>query len=205
MFAYCNNNPVMYSDPAGESITIATLILIGSAIVGAVSAGYTAYVEYNAGFDTVQIIGDSICAGMAGFCLVYSMGMTAYQCYQNYCYLNGLTPVTNIGPTTTSQTTVYRSVSSAEARSIQSTGEFSIADGGMESKQFGFSLSETKQFGNIVGQKTVVSATLPTSALDQFCKVSVDSTIFRNGTLTVYYDKLDTFNRLVAGTIMIME
>ncbi len=30
MFAYCNNNPIIYSDPAGESITIATLILIGS-------------------------------------------------------------------------------------------------------------------------------------------------------------------------------
>ena len=69
MFAYCNNNPVNFSDPAGESITIATLILIGSAIIGLASAGYTAYVEYNAGFDTVQIIGDSIVAGMSAFML----------------------------------------------------------------------------------------------------------------------------------------
>ena len=195
----------MFSDPAGESITIATLILIGSALVGVASAGYTAYAEYRAGFDTTQIIGDSICAGVAGFCLVYSMGMTAYQCYQNYCYLSGITPVTSISSNSVPQTTIYRSVSSAEAQSIQSTGKFSVAVGGMESKQFGLSLSETKQFGNIVGQKTVVSATLPTSALDQFCRVSVDSTIFRSGTLTVYSDNLETFNRLVAGTIMLME
>jgi len=96
MFAYCNNNPVNFSDPAGESITIATLILIGSAIIGAVCAGYTANVEYNAGCDTAQIIGDSIVAGMSAFMLVYSMGMTAYQCYQNFCYLHGLTPMTEI-------------------------------------------------------------------------------------------------------------
>ena len=100
MFAYCCNNPVNMADPTGE-IAITTLILIGSAIIGAACAGYTAYVEYNAGCDTTQIIGDSICAGVSGFCLVYSMGMSAYQCYQNYCYLNGLTPAANIGQSST--------------------------------------------------------------------------------------------------------
>ena len=95
MFAYCLNNPVMGADPTGK-ITIATLILIGSAIVGAACSGYTAYKEYQAGLDTVQIIGDSICAGFAGFSIVYSGGMSLYQCYQNYCYLHGLTPVTEI-------------------------------------------------------------------------------------------------------------
>ena len=97
MFAYCLNNPVNLSDHSGESVTIATLILIGSAIIGALATGYTAYVEYQAGFDTIQIIGDSICAGISAFCLVYSAGMTAYQCYQNFCYLRGLTPITEIG------------------------------------------------------------------------------------------------------------
>ena len=97
MFAYCNNNPVNFSDPAGESITIATIILIGSIVIGVACGGYTAYVEYNAGCDTVQIVGDSIVAGMSAFMLVYSMGMTAYQCYQNFCYLHGLTPMTQIG------------------------------------------------------------------------------------------------------------
>lgn len=93
----------MYSDPAGESITIATLILIGSAIIGAGCAGYTAYKEYEAGFSTVRIIGDSICAGFFGFSIAYSGGMSLYQCYQNYCYLNGLTPVTEISFRNTTQ------------------------------------------------------------------------------------------------------
>jgi len=100
MFAYCGNNPVIFLDPAGTvAIAITTLILIGSAVVGAVAAGYTAYKEYKAGFDTVQIIGDSICSGFAAFSIIYTGGMSLYQCYQNYCYLNAITPVTHIGTT----------------------------------------------------------------------------------------------------------
>ena len=99
MFAYCNNSPVYQLDPEGE-IAISTLILIGSAIIGAVCAGYTAYKEYQAGYDTVHIIGDSVCAGFAGFSIAYTGGMSLYQCYQNYCYLNAITPITNIGAPT---------------------------------------------------------------------------------------------------------
>ena len=97
MFAYCNNNPIMFSDPAGESITIATLILIGSIIAAVGVAGYTAYVEYNAGIETGQIITDSLLVGMSTFMTVYTFGMSAYQCYLHFCYLQGLTPVTQIG------------------------------------------------------------------------------------------------------------
>ncbi len=100
MFAYCLNNPVNCQDPAGE-IAITTLILIGSAVLGALAAGYTAYAEYKAGFDTVHIIGDSICAGIGVFLTVYTAGMSLYQTYQTYCYLNAKTPVTNIGPVNT--------------------------------------------------------------------------------------------------------
>jgi len=96
MYAYCINNPVSQIDPDGE-IAISTLILIGAGIVGAAFAGYTAYKEYKAGYDTVHIIGDSICNGLAGFSIMYTGGMSLYQCYQNYCYLNAITPVTSIG------------------------------------------------------------------------------------------------------------
>ena len=41
MFAYCNNSPVSQLDPNGE-IAITTVILIGSAVLGAIRAGYTA-------------------------------------------------------------------------------------------------------------------------------------------------------------------
>ena len=95
MFAYCGNNPINCSDPSGE-ITIATLILIGSAILGAAAAAYTAFIEYLAGYDALHIIGDSLIAGFSTFMLFYSAGMTMYQCYQNYCYLKGITPVSEI-------------------------------------------------------------------------------------------------------------
>ena len=96
LFAYCFNNPVNYFDPTGE-IAVTTVILIASIVVGVAVAGYTAYVEYEAGCDTVQIIGDSICNGLAAFNIVYTAGMSLYQLYQNFCYLHGLTPVTEIG------------------------------------------------------------------------------------------------------------
>ena len=106
MFAYCNNSPVSQLDPNGE-IAITTLILIGSAVLGTISAGYTAYKEYKAGCSTGRIIGDSICAGFASFSVVYSGGISLYQCYQNYCYLQGLTPVTDITFSTGTTTGPY--------------------------------------------------------------------------------------------------
>ena len=38
MFAYCNNNPVMYTDPSGNSISLGLLVLIGAAICMIASA-----------------------------------------------------------------------------------------------------------------------------------------------------------------------
>ena len=103
LFAYCFNNPVNYFDPTGE-IAVTTVILIVSIVVGVAVAGYTAYVEYEAGCDTVQIIGDSICNGLAAFNIVYTAGMSLYQLYQNFCYLHGLTPVTEISFSNNAQT-----------------------------------------------------------------------------------------------------
>ena len=85
----------MCSDPTGE-ITIATLILIGSAVAGAASAGYTAYTTYQAGWDTADILWYTFGAGLGGFLTVYTLGMSAYQVYLNYCMLNGITPVSDI-------------------------------------------------------------------------------------------------------------
>lgn len=106
--------------------------------------------------------------------------------------------------TRTPTTTVYRSVSSAEAQDIKNTGQFNLAPGGMESKQFGFNLSETRQFGNMMGQNTIVSAKVPNSMLNQLYTGGVDTSIFRAGTLTVYGDQLGAFNQAVSGTIKFM-
>ena len=106
---------------------------------------------------------------------------------------------------TTPRTKVYRSVSEAEANSIRTQNKFTLADGGMECKQFGFSLSETRQFGNIMGQNTIVSAKVPTNMLGQLYTGGVDPTIFKSGTLTVPYDMMGPFNQAVQGTIKFMK
>ncbi len=162
MFAYCLNNPVMGADPTGE-IAIATLILIGSAIVGAACAGYTAYKEYQAGFGAVQIIGDSVCAGFAGFSIVYSGGMALYQCYQNYCYLNGLTPVTTLGNTSSANTvTLYRAVSPEEYSSATSSQQFSAGPNSYaEAKYFAITYEDAQKWGNAMyrgSEYSIISA-----------------------------------------------
>lgn len=41
--------------------------------------------------------------------------------------------------------------------------------------------------------------------LNQLYTGGVDTSIFRNGTLTVPYEMLDEFNQAVSGTIQIMQ
>ena len=73
-------------------------------MIGAGCAGYTAYTTYQAGWDIADIIWYTIGSGLGGFLTVYTLGMSAYQLYVNYCMLNGITPVTDIGSHTSSQT-----------------------------------------------------------------------------------------------------
>ena len=97
-------------------------------------------------------------------------------------------------------------MSSEEANSIKSTGAFSLNAGGMECKQFGMNYAETKEFGNQMGQSIVVKASIPTQSISSFYySNTIDTGIFKSGTLTVYGDKLSLFNSLVQGTIEIME
>jgi len=104
MFAYCGNDPINRIDPTGE-IPIATLILIGSAIWGALNAGYTAYASYQAGWELDQILWYTFGAGLGGFLTAYSLGTSLYQVYLQYCMICGITPVTNVS-FSTSQTNV---------------------------------------------------------------------------------------------------
>lgn len=106
--------------------------------------------------------------------------------------------------TRTPKTKVYRSVSTAEAKDIKTTGQFNLVSGGMESKQFGFDLAETKKFGSMIDQNVIVSAKVPTNMFDQFYTGGVDTSIFCSGTLTVYGDQLSAFNQAVGGTIKFM-
>ena len=96
LFAYCCNNPVNALDPSGE-ILISTLILIASAVVGVACATYTAVEMTQTEADIGDTIFYSIGAGLCGFCTIYSLGMSAYALYCNYCEMKGQVPVTEIG------------------------------------------------------------------------------------------------------------
>ena len=96
MFAYCNNSPVINQDPTGR-VLVTTLILIGAAVVGAGVSVYTGVKAREVGCGWGETILHSVMNGMMAFCAVYSLGMTAYGCYQELCYLQGMTPVTEIG------------------------------------------------------------------------------------------------------------
>lgn len=97
------------------------------------------------------------------------------------------------------KTKIYRSVSDGEAKSIKTHNKFTLQEGGMESKQLEFPLSETQEFGNRMGQNAIVSAKIPTNMLDLFYTGGVDTSIFRSGTLTVYSNQFDIFNQAVSA------
>ena len=62
MFAYCHNNPIMYSDPTGHSITLACIII--GAVIGAVAGGYAgAYVSKK---QTGKVNGWAVAGGAVG-------------------------------------------------------------------------------------------------------------------------------------------
>ena len=95
MFAYCNNSPILHSDPSGE-ILVTTVILIVSAAIGVTVAAVTAYESRKAGCDWADTAFYSIGNGLCAFAAVYSLGMTAYNVYLNFCTLTARTPITEI-------------------------------------------------------------------------------------------------------------
>ena len=59
MFAYCQNNPIMYSDPTGHSITVVCIIV--GAVIGAVAGGFAgAYISKK---QTGEVNGSAVAAG----------------------------------------------------------------------------------------------------------------------------------------------
>ena len=100
MFAYCNNSPVLHSDPSGE-ILVTTVILIVSIAVGVTVAAVTAYESRKAGCDWADTAFYSLGNGLCAFTAVYSFGMTAYNVYLNFCAINA------VASTSDSATTVY--------------------------------------------------------------------------------------------------
>lgn len=62
MFAYCSNNPIMYSDPTGHSVILASIII--GAVIGAVAGGCAgAYISKK---QTGKVNGWAVAGGAVG-------------------------------------------------------------------------------------------------------------------------------------------
>ncbi len=228
MFAYCGNDPVNRIDSTGEAwwhwaLGAAVVVACAAATVitaGGFAAAAGAVAAVSSGLAAATTASTVAAGAFIGSATVYGMAVvTAASTSSSVKEFNnqgnwGTVAATAGGAvlgggsayvsTRTPTTKVYRSVSNAEAQDIKATGQFNLAPGGMESKQFGFDLAETRQFGNMIGQNTIVSAKVPTNMLNQFYTGGVDTSIFRSGTLTVYGDQLAAFNQAVGGTIKFM-
>ena len=228
LFVYCGNNPVNRIDPTGEAwwhwvlgaAVVAACAVATVVTCGGFAAAATAVCMVGSGVAAATTASTVAAAAFIGSATVYGTTVLAAASSSNSieefnAQGNWGTVAATAGgavfngaeayaATRTTTTTVYRSVSSAEAQDIKNTGQFNLAPGGMESKQFGFNLSETSQFGNMMGQNTIVSAKVPNSMLNQLYTGGVDTSIFRAGTLTVYGDQLGAFNQAVSGTIKFM-
>ena len=200
MFAYCGNNPVMRSDVSGNWWDIFW------DVVSLVTSVVEVCVNPTDPWAWAGLAGDAVdvllpCVSGVG---EISRGVrVASEVVETVDDMHDtLNVVDNSSDTLT---TLYRSVSNAEAEDILATGRFNLPSGGMESKQFAYDLDETRQFGKWVGQDQIASASIPTNMLNQFYKVGVDTSVFRAGTLTVYGDQLDVFNQAVRGTIKLIR
>ena len=84
-FAYCNNNPIMYSDPSGHSITLACIIV--GAVIGGLAGGHIAAKVSKAQTGKVNgwavaggIVGGGVLGGLAGWgvgATITAIGATA--------------------------------------------------------------------------------------------------------------------------------
>ena len=225
LFTYCGNNPVNRIDPTGEdwwhwalgAVVVAACAAATVITCGGFAAATTAVCMVGSGVAATSTASTVAAAAFISSATVYggsvlvaassSNSIEEFNAQGNWgtvAVTAGSAVFTGIATYNTMRTpttTVYRSVSNAEAQDIMNTGKFNLAPGGMESKQFGFNLAETRQFGSMMGQNTVVSASVPKSMLSQLYTGGVDTSIFRSGTLTVYGDQLDAFNQAVSGTI----
>ena len=227
LFAYCGNSPINRSDPTGHAfmfITAAIGAVVGAVVGGIVAAkkGKSVWAGIGIGAAAGGLIGLGAGAAAAVLLTGSATASTAVVLGTASIKLAATGSTIGIGAAktiskisrvyskaksfVTGATDVFRSVSSAELADIEATGQFNLSATGLDAKQFALSYSEAVSFGSqrLINQTSIVSASVPNSLLNSLCSVSVDSSIFSSGTLTVYGDMLDTFNQAVKDTIQIM-
>ena len=78
LYAYCNNNPIMYTDESGEGIFAVLMILVVGTFVGATIGGVSGYLQGDTGWTLVKDIAIGAAFGFAGTGLVVISGGTAF-------------------------------------------------------------------------------------------------------------------------------
>ena len=177
----------MYADPSGFLPFFILTAIIGAVIGIAITAAvdYIPDKEFNlhwGWYVGAGVLGAVIGVGIGMAVSYYATGSIASSTGKVFSGLFG-------------KTTLYRSVGPNELADIQKTGKFNLGKG-MESKQFGLSLDETKMFGNhsLINQPNIVSAKIPNRVLFRLDFTTVDVDIFKSGIVTVQSSMLNTFN-----------
>ena len=96
---------------------------------------------------------------------------------------------------------VFRAVGFAEFSNIMETGKFNLRPNGLESKHFGMKFEETLDFANKVFNvhvAAIIEITVNEIVLKRTGDfTSVDSSVFKSGTVAVYKEYLEKFNTAV--------
>ena len=196
LYCYCLNNPIMYADPSGHFP-----FFILTAIIGAViGAGITAAVDYIPDKEFDLHWGWYVGAGVLGAAIGAGIGMAVSY----YATGSAFSSVSKVFSGLFGKTTLYRSVSVDELDDIKKTGKFNLKDG-MQVKQFGLDLDETRIFGNheLINQPNIVSAKIPNRIFYRLDFTPVDTAIFQSGTVTVPASMINSFNNSLLGIMFL--
>lgn len=196
LFTYCGNDPVNKYDPNGNFAFFIATAAIGSLL----ALGAVALIDYIPDKEFNLHWGWYVGAGILGALIGAAAGMAI-----SYYATGSITSSTGkVFSGLFGKTTLYRSVGADELADIQKTGKFNLGNG-MEVKQFGLSLDETRMFGNhpIVNQTNIVGVKIPNRVFFRLDFTTVDVDIFKSGIVTVRSFMIDTFNNNLLGIIFL--
>jgi len=217
-YAYSLNDPINKSDPnghvAGEPDKTAEGItqggFLGGLLGGLIGAGAGFLAAGPAGA-LVGGAGGAMDGAMGGAILGGILGVHADMMENRQAAKEKKQATTSPSSRATTKETekpketvsLYRSVSEKELSQIQRTGTFQTVYGGMEYKQFGLSLQETRSFRDKMDPANhIVGVTVSKDTLDRVGDMTpVDTFNFHGGTVSVHESNLNEFNSSIIGGI----